>query len=140
MSVLEDTGKRDFRRDRDTDQYYNFFKTKLGLLDKETFLLSYKYALFKGHPPKKLDKHPIHIGQISTIDNKEIEFMIIALFVDENNENILDKGSEILNTIEEYANVGVRLLYDKFVNDDKSEVYILEEIKNEIKQKLEELK
>tara|TARA_Y100000310_G_scaffold57529_1_gene52786 strand:+ start:1083 stop:1505 length:423 start_codon:yes stop_codon:yes gene_type:complete len=140
MSLLEDTGKRDFRRDRDTDQYYNYFKTKLGLDFKDTFLLSYKYALFKGHTPKKLDKKPIHIGQISLIDDKEIELMVIALFVDENDEDILSKGSNLLNTIEEYANVGVRLLYDRFVNSDKSEILMLEEIKNEIKQKLDELK
>lgn len=132
MSIIKLNNKRDFRRSRDTDKYYLYLKNKLNIDNKHAFLLSYKYAIFKNHDGKKID-NPIHIGQISTINEKEIELMVISLLSEKYDEDILNNGDYIISQIEEYANTGIRLIYDRFIKEEKNEVYVFEDIITEIK-------
>jgi hypothetical protein len=139
MSLIQRKKKRDLEIDRETDQIYTYLVNKLGAERREIFFLAFKYAIFKNLEPLPLGKKSLHIGQFEDVERnlkKDIDFMIMAIYVKTKNDDLLIEGDELLNLCEEYANTGVRALYDLFTNEKKNDIYIVEDIVSEILKKI----
>lgn len=85
------------------------------------------------------NKHPIKTNKIknvrlySNLDPKyKLLFRIIALNVENFNYEIIEDGTRVLKLIEEYANGGIQILYDK-VFGNGADFSIKDELWQEIK-------
>lgn len=128
--MIIDDAPRDIKIDREVKDKYESLSNKLKVDKKDIFLLSMKYGHFKDLS-KKLNKNPNHLFQFSTLKDEEIKHMVLIHYSSEKDISTLFDGGKIAKTCEEYANGGVRYLYDLF-NNPKHNIQIIEDIVEEI--------
>jgi hypothetical protein len=131
---------RDIKVDRGDEKKYNAIRDKFKLeTDKQVFLLALNIGFFY-NLPLKLNPNPKHVWGVSTFEDEEIkDMMTIAYAEDEDIPKCFD-GASVIKICEEYANGGIKKLYNTFIesNINKEDALIIEEIVEELDKKLHE--
>tara|TARA_Y100000034_G_C6864859_1_gene394057 strand:+ start:889 stop:1320 length:432 start_codon:yes stop_codon:yes gene_type:complete len=123
---------RDIRINRKDEAKYKYLKERLKAeSDKEIFKLAFRMGFFK-ELKEPLKPKPKHMWQFSTFLDNIQELMLIARYQKEDVEKIFD-GKEIAKECEEYANGGINYLYKLFMEGNKEDIYIIEDILEDLK-------
>lgn len=139
MSNLElEGGPRDVRVDRNDDSKYQFLRGLFNVEnDKDIFLLALKVGYFnKIREP--LSTKPLHKWQLSTFsENDKKEMVVISNAGSKDFSTFLD-GAKVIKTSEEYANAGIKFLYNLFTDEvSKDNIRIIEDFLEQIKDKID---
>ncbi|RNI12405.1 hypothetical protein EFE42_08280 [Methanohalophilus sp. RSK] len=130
MIQLEDP-PRDIKIEQSTKDKYKFLSGIFNNVDMKTlFVFNMKIGFYFGIQ-KKIQKAN-HIGQLSTLNESDIVDMItIAYSVNKNMSEIFD-GQTVVHTCQELANGGTEYLYNLFTENNKDNLYIIEDIADEL--------
>ncbi len=139
--IFVDTPKT-IRRSRESITKYEFLMKTFGAKNnKPIFKLAMKIGYYM-NLLKKLDD-PVDMYNTAELQENEKITMLAISFSNLKSEcNILtDKeslldGKKIIKVCEEYANGGVSYLYDKFSTAKKDKTRIIEDILDELKEKI----
>ena len=131
---------RDIKVDRKDKKKYNALTSKFKLVtDKEVFLLAINIGFFY-NLRVKLEKNPKHVWAVTTFKDEEIKNMITIAYAEEGDIPKCFDGANVIKICEEYANGGIKKLYNLFFesNINKGDDLIIEEVVEELYQKIYE--